>query len=62
MTWRRYRPHSAWREFKFMLHQVARAIDPCLPLTQVMVEWSDISRALAEPPRRRLSQLSEHFP
>ena len=57
-TWRRYRPRSAWREFKFMLNQVTRAIEPCLPLAQVLVEWNDLSRALADRPRRRLSQLA----
>ena len=48
-----------------MLNQVTRAIEPCLPLTQVIVEWNDISNdissVLAERPRRRLSQLAERF-
>ena len=44
-----------------MLNQVTRAIEPCLPLAQVIVEWNGISSVLAERPRRRLSQLAERF-
>ena len=51
----------AWREFKLVLNQVSRAIEPLMPLAQIIGEWNDISSALAEPPRRRLPQLSEYF-
>ena len=55
------RPHSPWRDFKFVLNQVTRTIAPALPLARLINEWHDLSRSLAEPPRRRLSQLSEYF-
>ncbi len=31
-TWKNSKPHSAWREFKFALNQVVRAIEPTIPL------------------------------
>ena len=60
-TWRQHRPHSAWRDFKFVLNQVTRALEPDLPLGRMIGEWNEISKSLAEPPRRRLSQLSGYF-
>jgi len=45
-----------------MLNQLARAIDPPLPLARVIERWSDISKSLAEPPRRRRPQLEGCFP
>ena len=54
----RPRPRSAWREFKFVLNQVSRAIEPLMPLARIFGEWNDISTTLAEPTRRRLPQLS----
>ena len=50
-----------WREFKFVLNQLTRSIEPALPLARMIGEWSTISRSLAEPPRRRPSQLSSYF-
>ena len=44
-----------------MLNQVARAIEPNLPLAQVIDEWNQISKSLSEPPRRRLPQITERF-
>jgi len=44
-----------------MHNQVARAIETHLPLAQVIDEWNEISRSLAEPPRRRLPQVTERF-
>ncbi len=55
------RPHSAWRDFKFVLNQVTRAIEPPLSLAAMISDWRTISGALAEPPRRRQSQLSAYF-
>ena len=55
---RRRRPRSPWRDFKFMLNQVARTIEPPLPLARLFSDWRTISGALAEPPRRRQPQLS----
>ena len=61
MIWKQAQPHSAWRDFKFVLNQVTRAIEPTLPLAQVLDEWNEISQSLAERPRQRLSQLSGYF-
>ena len=44
-----------------MLGQVTRTIEPALTLACMVQQWHAISRALAEPPRRRLSQLSGYF-
>ena len=55
------RPRSAWRDFKFVLNQVTRAIEPPLSLACMISDWRTISAALAEPPRRRQSQLSAYF-
>ena len=60
-AWRRCRPHSAWRDFRFMLNQVVRAIEPHLSLAEVIDEWNQISKSLSEPPRRRLPQIAECF-
>jgi len=61
-AWRQSRPHSPWRDFRFMLNQLTRTIEPQLPLARVITEWNQIFRALAEPPRRRRPQITEHFP
>ena len=55
-AWRRTRPPSAWRDFKFMLNQVVQAVEPGLPLHQVMAEWNEISKNLADPPLRRIAE------
>ncbi len=60
-TRRRRRPRSAWRDFKFVLNQVTRAIEPPLPLARMISDWRTISGELAEPPRRRQPQLSAYF-
>ena len=44
-----------------MLNQLTRSIEPALPLVRMIGAWDAISRSLAEPPRRRLSQLSRYF-
>ena len=44
-----------------MLNQVARAIEPHLPLAQVIDEWNQFSRSLSEPPRQRPLQIDEYF-
>jgi len=36
-----------------MLHQVRRAVDPRLPLRQVLDAWPQLCRRLAEAPRKR---------
>lgn len=50
------RTRSHWREFSFALHELQRAIEPQLALSNVIQRWPDIERALAERPRKRLSQ------
>ena len=44
-----------------MLNQVARSIEPGLPLGQVIAQWNAISEDLADPPRLRLAQLEAYF-
>jgi hypothetical protein len=44
-----------------VLHQIQRAIEPALPLADVIDDWNEISKALAEPPRQRQLQLTEYF-
>ena len=61
MSWRARRPPSAWRDFKFALNQVSRAIEPAIALADVMAQWTDISKALAESPRKRKSQIERYF-
>ena len=60
-TWRKRRPHSAWRDFKFALNQVQRTIEPAYPLARMLAEWNGISEALADAPRQRLGQITTHF-
>ena len=44
---------SRWREFSFALHQLQHAIQPTLPLADIMERWAEIAIALAERPRNR---------
>ena len=55
-AWKKYRDESHWREFDFMFNQVKRAIEPDLPLRFALDAWGDISRDLAERPRKRRNQ------
>ena len=55
------RTRSPWREFKFALNQVMRAIEPAYSLRRMVGEWREISESLAEPPRKRFNQVSRHF-
>lgn len=50
------RERSEWREFGFALHQIQDAIEPRLPLTQVLNGWNRLATALAEPHRNRAAQ------
>ena len=56
------RNHSPWRDFKFALNQVTRAIEPALPIAQMIDHWHAISAGMAEPPRKRTSQVDRYFP
>ena len=55
------RRRSPWRDFRFAFNQVARAIEPALPLARMIREWNRISESLADPPRDRRMQLARHF-
>jgi len=44
-----------------MLHQVARAVAPHLPLAQALRDWNRISADLADPTRKRAPQLAQFF-
>ena len=56
------RTPSPWRDFKFALNQVTRAIEPAYSLRRMVAEWHEISASLAEPPRRRSNHVDSHFP
>ena len=60
-AWRDDKPHSAWRDFKFVLNQVTRAIEPDMALADMLANWNALSEALAECPRERNSQVSDYF-
>ena len=47
---------SRWREFAFVFHQVLQAIMPDLSLKGMLANWRQISKDLAESPRKRKSQ------
>ena len=61
IAWRNAKPHSAWREFKFVLNQVTRIIEPNMTLVEMLTNWNALSESLAESPRARTSQLSDYF-
>ena len=60
MNWGRPRSRSPWRESQFALHQLQRAIDPPLGLGEVMDNWNEIAKALAEGHRERALQLAAY--
>ena len=60
--WRQDRTHSPWRDFKFALNQVTRAIEPAFSLGRMIEQWNEISASLAEPPRERANQVDNYFP
>lgn len=61
MNWKNTQPQSVWREFEFAYCQVKRAIDPYLSLEDMIMNWNEISKLLAERQRARKSQLSRYF-
>ena len=61
ISWKNTQPQSSWREFNFAFNQVKRAIEPHLPLEDMISNWNDIAKLLAERPRTRKCQLSKHF-
>jgi len=61
MDWKNHQPPSAWREFSLVLNQIKRAIEPPLSLSEVLHDWNDLSKLLAERPRQRKIQLMDYF-
>ena len=61
ISWKNTQPQSAWREFNFAFNQVKRAIEPQLPLEDMISNWNGIAKLLAERPRTRNHQLSQYF-
>ena len=59
---RKKRIRSPWRNFKFALNQVTRAIEPAFTLGQMIEQWDKVSASLTEPPRERSNQVDSHFP
>lgn len=53
---------SRWRTFRFAFNQVARTVEPHLPLSEMIRDWNKISRQLSEPPRKRVPQMHRYFP
>lgn len=48
---------SLWRETSFALHLIRQAVNPRLDLAQCVENWAEISKELAESPRKRIKQL-----
>jgi len=47
---------SRWREFAFAFHQIIAAIQPAFALGDMLANWDQIAKGLAEAPRKRKSQ------
>ena len=52
---------SPWKNFKFALNEVIRAIEPVCGLSTMIQNWPSISNGLKEPPRKRTVQLENYF-
>lgn len=48
---------SLWRETSFALHLIRQAVNPRLDLAECVAQWAEISKNLAESPRKRMKQL-----
>jgi hypothetical protein len=44
-----------------VLNQTKRAIEPSFPLSEMLNDWGNISKSLAESPRKRKIQLTRYF-
>ena len=55
------RKPSVWREFGFAFNQVKRAIEPHMPLEEMIANWNEIRKLLSESKRNRNSQLSQYY-
>ena len=60
-SWKSQLSRSRWREFSFAFRQLSRVIQPALSLRQMIDNWPDIVRDLADPPRKRKSQEEKFF-
>ena len=47
---------SRWREVRFLYRELVIAIVPPLGLASIMKRWKDITRNLADSPRKRTRQ------
>jgi hypothetical protein len=47
---------SRWRETRFLYRELITAISPRCGLAAALDRWSDITRGLAETPRKRKRQ------
>jgi hypothetical protein len=50
------RQRTEWREFAFALHPIQTAIEPHLPLPQLLSQWNRLAAALTESHRHRAAQ------
>jgi len=48
---------NLWREMSFALFLLRQAVNPMLSFRDCIENWSDISKDLAEPPRKRKTQI-----
>lgn len=53
--------HSPWKDFRFALNEVIRAIEPVCGLTTMIQQWTSISDGLKEPSRKRTVQIENYF-
>jgi hypothetical protein len=47
---------SRWREFAFAFHLITASIQPPLALSQMLANWDQITRGIAEVPCKSKSQ------
>jgi hypothetical protein len=47
---------SRWREVHFLYRELVEAIVPPIGLANVLQRWKDITRKLADSPRKRIRQ------
>ena len=50
-----------WRETSFAFHLIKQAINLPLSLEECVNDWKQISKDLADPPRKRKRQISSVF-
>jgi hypothetical protein len=50
-----------WRELSMILHFIIQAVNPRIPLSNVIENWNSISFDLQDPLRRREKQINAFF-